>query len=271
MRFARLASGLLVVLGSIAHAAEGDDLVVTGSGVNVRAEPRSGAPILLQVHQPERAVELVREGDWVRVQLPDHDTVGWIHGSLLAAAEGAAPPRLGGDRAAAPPAAAAPAETTPSAGAGGTGPAAEAPSAASAASGAADGVAPRAPVATPATPASAGGDQAAAQSAHRGDPQVTAVDVSATEALARFRASVETLNSGALAAAGVNLFGDVRIAGGDVAQVTAGEAWDMVPEGGRQSYLNVLHDRWLEIVGSPPASVQIVDQGGRVLSERAGP
>jgi hypothetical protein len=45
----------------------------------------------------------------------------------------------------------------------------------------------------------------------------------------------------------------------------------MVPEGGRQSYLNILHDRWLEIVGSPPASVQIVDQSGRVLGERAGP
>ena len=45
----------------------------------------------------------------------------------------------------------------------------------------------------------------------------------------------------------------------------------VVPEGGRQSYLNILHDRWLEIVGSPPASVQIVDQSGRVLGERAGP
>jgi len=272
MRSASLAGGLVVVLGGIALAAEGDDLVVTGEGVNVRAEPQSGAPILLQVHRPEQAVEVAREGDWVRVQLPDHDTVGWIHSSLLTAADGA-PPRVDGDPAA--PSAAAPrTETTASAGAGRTASSAAVRPAESTASGTADGAAP--PAAVPAGDSTASGTAAdAAPSAPLspadGGPQIAAVDVSATEALARFRASVESLNSGALAAAGVDLFGDVRMAGEDVAQVVAAEAWDMVPEGGRQSYLNILHARWLEIVGRPPASVQIVDQSGRVLSERAGP
>ena len=283
MRFASLAGGLLVVLGGIAHAAEGDHLVVTGEGVNVRAQPQAGAPILLQVHRPEPAVEVAREGDWVRVQLPERDTVGWIHSSLLAAAEGALPPRVDGERAAAAP----PAETAASGGAGAAGPAAVQPTEPTASGGAdgaagpaavqpaepttrgaADGSAPPAASRPAETAAEAGADGAAAAPAQPGGPQVAAV---AGDPLARFRESVESLNSGALAAAGVNLFGEVRMAGEDVAQVVAAEAWDMVPEGGRQSYLSILHDRWLEIVGSPPASVQIVDQSGRVLSERAGP
>ena len=37
MQLASLAGGLLVVLGGVAQAAEGDDLVGTGNGVNVRA------------------------------------------------------------------------------------------------------------------------------------------------------------------------------------------------------------------------------------------
>jgi len=230
MRLASLAGGLLVALGGIAHAAEGDDLVVTGEGVNVRAGPQSGAPVLLQVHRPEAAVEVAREGDWVRVQLPDHDIVGWIHGSLLAA-EGAPPPGVDGDRAVAPPAA----------------------------------------VQTAGTAASGGADGAAVEPAQPGGPQVAAVGAPTTDALARFRASVDSLNNRALAAAGVSLFADVRMAGEDIAQVIATEAWNTVPEGGRQSYLNVLHDRWLDTVGSPLASLQVVDQSGRVLSERAAP
>jgi hypothetical protein len=263
MQLPSLAGGLLLVVGGIAHAAEGDSLVVTGEGVNVRAQPRSGAPILLQVHRPEPALEVAREGEWVRVQLPDRDTVGWIHGSLLAAADGAPVPATEGSRAAALPAVEG-AEPPASGGAAGTAPPAAVQS------GAAD-AAPPAPVRPPEATTSAGDDDAATAPAQPGSPQVAAVGPPASDALARFRESVESLNSGALAAAGVNLFGEVRIAGEDVAQVVAAEAWDMVPEGGRQSYLNILHDRWLEIVGSPPASVQIVDQSGRVLGERAGP
>ena len=250
MRLASLAGGLLVALGGIAHAAEGDDLVVTGDGVNVRAQPQSGAPVLLQVHRPEPAVEVAREGEWVRVRLPAHDTVGWIHGSLLAAAEGA-PPGADGDPTAAPPAAVQAAET--------------------AASGAANATAPPAPDRPAETTASGGVDGAAVEPAQPGGPQVAAVGAPTTDALARFRASVDSLNNRALAAAGVSLFADVRMAGEDIAQVIATEAWDTVPEGGRQSYLNVLHDRWLDTVGSPLASLQVVDQSGRVLSERAAP
>ena len=229
MRFATLASGLLVLLGGIAQAAEGDGLVVTGEGVNVRAGPQSGAQVLLQVHRAEPAVEVAREGDWVRVRLPGRDTVGWIHGSLLAAAEGA-PLRPSDSAAQAAPATGEQPATAPG--------------------GAADGAA--------AGTAQDGGAQLAAGSAVAG-------------ALERFRASVDHLNTRALAAAGVDLFTDVRLAGEGVAQITATDAWGVVPESGRQSYLNALYDRWLATGGSPLARLQIVDESGRVLSERSGP
>ena len=247
MRFASLAGGLLLVLGGIAQAAEGDDLVVTGEGVNVRARPQTGAPVLLQVNRREAAVEVAREGEWVRVQLPDHDTVGWIHGSLLAVAHGAPSPGADTGRAAAPPAA-------------------TQPNASSATPPTASNAAPLAPIGPAEVTANAGAGGAAAEPA---GPEVATVP--ATDALARFRASVDSLNNGARAAAGVDLFADVRMAGEDVAQVIAAEAWNVVPEGGRQSYLNILHGRWLDIVGNPLARLQIVDQSGPVLSERAGP
>ena len=69
--------------------------------MNVRAGPESGARILLQVNRDEPAVELGREGDWVRVRLPDRDTAGWIHGSLLTTV---GQPAAAGAPAASPPA-----------------------------------------------------------------------------------------------------------------------------------------------------------------------
>ena len=42
-------------------------------GVNVRAGPESGAQVLRQVNRDEPALELDRQGDWVRVRLPDRD------------------------------------------------------------------------------------------------------------------------------------------------------------------------------------------------------
>jgi hypothetical protein len=205
MRIASLASGLLVLLGGLAQAAEGDGLVVTGEGVNVREGPQSGATVMLQVHRHEPAVELAREGEWVRVRLPDQDTEGWIHGSLLAPADGAAP-------------------------------------------------------ATGAEPAGIGASTAP-----------TGAQTVAAASLERFRESVDYLNTRALAAAGVDLFTEVRMAGAGVAQITATDAWGVVPEGGRQSYLNALYDRWLATVGSPLDRLQIVDESGQVLSERSGP
>ncbi len=92
MRFASLAGSLMVLFSSAALAAEGDHLVVTGNGVNVRARPEAGAPVLLQVHRDVPAVEMAREGAWVEVRLPSQDTSGWIHSSLLNPVNGAGPP-----------------------------------------------------------------------------------------------------------------------------------------------------------------------------------
>jgi hypothetical protein len=93
MRFASLAAGLMVVLSGAALAATGDRLVVIGDGVNVRARPATGAPILLQVYRNEPAIELERKGEWVEVRLPNRDVAkGWIHESLLSGGNGAGQP-----------------------------------------------------------------------------------------------------------------------------------------------------------------------------------
>jgi pyruvate/2-oxoglutarate dehydrogenase complex dihydrolipoamide acyltransferase (E2) component len=109
MRFATLAGSLLVVLSTAALGAQGDHLVVTGNGVNVRAEPKAGAPVLLQVYRDDLAVEVGREGDWVEVRLPERDARGWIHGSLLSVADGASEPKAAAATEPAAPAAAPPA------------------------------------------------------------------------------------------------------------------------------------------------------------------
>ena len=88
MRVASIAGSLVIVLSSAALAANGDHLLVTGNGVNVRARPEAGAPILLQVQRGAAAVEVERRGDWVEVRLPERDVDGWIHSSLLSTAEG---------------------------------------------------------------------------------------------------------------------------------------------------------------------------------------
>jgi Bacterial SH3 domain len=230
MRFATLAGSLLVLLGGAALAAQGDPLVVTGDVVNVRAGPESNAPILRQVDRDAEAVELARQGNWVQVRLPDRDTVGWIHGSLLAtvvsrpAVEVAAPAPL----------------------------AAPQPQA------------PAAPVAG-AQPSGAAGQAEPDQMAAIGDPATAT-------ALAQFRATVSELNDRALAAAGVDLFTGVRVLGDGVVQVTATDAWTVVPEGGQQSYMNALLGYWLAAAGSErPLRLQIVDHTGQVLGEQSGP
>jgi Bacterial SH3 domain len=226
MRFASLAGSLMVLLSSAALAAEGDQLVVTGNGVNVRAGPRAGAPVLLQVNRNDPAVELGREGEWVEVRLPARDTKGWIHGSLLsvrqpasAAAASQAPPAPAAEPAPAPPATAA------------------------------------APAPSPAGPTGS---------------QLAAVDSS--DALARFRDSVAYLNNRAVAAAGVDLFTGVKPAGDGVVQVTATDAWTSVPEGGKESFMRTLFDRWLAAAGGTQAlRVEVVDRTGEVLREKSGP
>jgi pyruvate/2-oxoglutarate dehydrogenase complex dihydrolipoamide acyltransferase (E2) component len=115
MRFASLAGSLLVVLSTAALGAQGDHLVVTGNGVNVRAEPQAGAPVLLQVYRDDLAVEVGREGDWVEVRLPERSARGWIHGSLLSVVDGAGEPEAAAATDPAPPAAAPPAAAPPAA------------------------------------------------------------------------------------------------------------------------------------------------------------
>ena len=92
MRLARWLGGLGAVLASTALAAQGDALLVTGSSVNVRAGPSTEAGILTRVGVDEPAIERRRQGEWVEVELPDQDLLGWIHGSLLTAAPAQATP-----------------------------------------------------------------------------------------------------------------------------------------------------------------------------------
>jgi hypothetical protein len=231
MRFASLLGGLMMLLEGVALGAEGDTLTVSGDGVNVRARPETGAPILRQVNHGELAIELLRQGEWVQVRLPDRDTTGWIHGSLVTTE--------GGQPAAAVPTPAAPSRPAPA-------------------------------TATPAVRAQPGSGGGLAQP---GGPKTAAVgDARTIDAVARFRESVTELNDRAVAAAGVDLFTDVAAVGDGAVQVTATDAWNVVPEGGKQSFMNTLFGRWLEAVGSgQPLRVEVVDKAGQVLREQSGP
>ncbi len=88
----------------------------------------------------------------------------------------------------------------------------------------------------------------------------------------RFRDSVQYLNERALAAAGIDLFTDVRSAGADTVQVLATDTWSMVPEGGQESYMNTLFSSWAAAVGgNQTLTLQIVDPNGQIVMERSGP
>jgi hypothetical protein len=120
----------------------------------------------------------------------------------------------------------------------------------------------KAPSAAPAAPPSAPDRPAA--------PQVAAADNG--DALARFRDTVTYLNNRAVAAAGIDLFTGVKQAGDRAVQVTATDAWKSVPEGGQDSFMRTLFNRWLAATGSTqPVRVQVVDQAGHVLKEKSGP
>jgi hypothetical protein len=215
MRFASLAAGLMITF-SAALGAAGDHLIVTGNGVNVRVRPEAGAPVLLQVNRDAPALELDHRGDWVEVRLPDRNATGWIHQSLLSAANGASQP------------------------------------------------AARSAASLPAAPVTG------STSSQPARPELAAAD--GGEALAHFRDSVTYLNNRAVAAAGVNLFTGVKETGDGAVQVTATDAWKSVPEGGQDSFMRTLFDRWSAAAGSAQAlRVQVVDQAGHVLKETSGP
>jgi hypothetical protein len=280
-----LALGALLATGSpagkAALAAAGDTLVVTGDAVNVRFGPSTNTRIRQRVSRDQQVMELQREGDWVRVEIVDGDgREGWIHGSLLA-------PRGGESLATASPA--------PAAAAGGSQPI-ERPGATIAA-------APAKPPPAPADGQDARPETTVGVATAPGEVAVIAPDAASDETLpavgqptapaagapatiepaaappddaaaelARFRESVEYLNSRALSVAGVDLFTEVELAGNGVVQVAATEAWSSIPPGGQQSYANTLLDRWAAARGyGGPVSVQIVDPSGQILLESTRP
>ena len=93
-----------------------------------------------------------------------------------------------------------------------------------------------------------------------------------SEALTRFRSSVNMLNERALAAAGVELFAGVESSGNGTVRVLVTDAWNMVPEAGQRSYTNALFGRWRAAAGGlGTVRVQVVDPGGTVVSEKSEP
>ena len=263
------------------RAASGDTLVVTGDGVNVRYGPSTSARVKMRVYHDQQVIELQREGDWVHGEIVGSGGQdGWIHGSLLAApgAEQLAPPPAAPRTADAGPTATPPATSRaaaqpspkPALPAVQIPPPADlAPAPGDVVAVVSDGARPSATVAARSQPATA----------TTRAPKPAAIEPAAPPAagdehaeLARFRQSVEYLNSRALAVAGVDLFGDVKEAGGGVVQVAATDAWSTLPPAGQQSYANTLLDRWAAARGAGgPASVQIVAPDGKVLLERTRP
>jgi hypothetical protein len=232
MQLARWVGGLGAVLAGTALAAQGDALLVTGSNVNVRAGPSTDAGILARVDVDEPAVERRRQGEWIEVELPQQNVLGWIHGSLLTIA----PDQAGlvseaGQR------------LPPDGSGGGV-----------AALGAAD---------------APGRDAAATQVVAT---VTAAAEESADTPLGRFRRDVQYFNDRALAAAGVDLFTGVAPLGEGAVQVVTTEAWATMSEPGQQSYLNALFRRWQAAAGADQAlRLEIVDLNGALMMEKSGP
>jgi uncharacterized protein YgiM (DUF1202 family) len=91
MNRAAVVGSCMALLARSALAAPGDDLVVAADAVNVRAGPGKEYRVRLQVDRNRPAIELAREGEWVRVELTGSDVQGWIHQSLLEVSSRAQP------------------------------------------------------------------------------------------------------------------------------------------------------------------------------------
>jgi hypothetical protein len=251
MAFA-LACSLL--LSGPALGAAGDVLTVIGDRVNVRSGPGTDRDVTMQVSRNQRLIEIERAGDWVHAEISGTGADGWIHGSLAAPpnAEPLVPPaaRQGlSDQATTPPSTeAGPAVT-------GESPLLQPLEDATDAA-AAEPEAPAGAAAGPGTEAIAPG---------------AAADIAAVD-LQRFRDSVAYLNSRSKVIAGVDLFTEVEPLGGGAVQVGATDAWANVPPAGQRSYANALLERWAAATGrADQLTVQIVDQGGQVLTEASKP
>jgi hypothetical protein len=255
-----LAIGASLLLAGSALAGQGDPLTIARDGVNLRAGPTTSSDVVNQIGTGDKAIELARKGEWYFVELPALQEHGWIHNSLVG--EGNAPP----------------------AGAAAPSPAPEPPATTAEASPEPDQAEPGLPEVEPqaAAPAPAGLDtgpvaEIPAEPPAASDPAAPAVDATALPpgdeppAVKTFRDTVMEFNQRAQSVAGIDLFTDVRSAGGGAVQVLATETWADVPEAGRSSYLNVLYDRWQALAGGlGPVSLQIVDSAGQVLMERSG-
>jgi hypothetical protein len=263
MRFVSLASSAVFLLSLAALAASDEALRVAGNGVNVRAKPSMQASVLAQARRGEPALELSRAGEWIRVRLPERNTVGWIHASLLETPAGLpAPP-------------AAPASTAASEPATSAAPVSPAPSAAgSAPVGTTTRVRVGEAVELPApgdltTPQLAGSESAGATSSKPALPQVAVVSgANDAAAIGQLKENVDYINASAMGAAGVTLFTGIRSLGDGVVQVTATDTWSTVPEAGKQSYMNSLFATWSAAAGGGPTlRVEVVDPTGQVLRQ----
>jgi len=75
----------MLICPSLIQANPGDELEIISPLVNLRAQPDTGAEILLKLGQGRRVVEVRHQGEWVEVYV-DRDDIGtgWIHETLLA-------------------------------------------------------------------------------------------------------------------------------------------------------------------------------------------
>ena len=264
MRFVSLAAGAVFLLSLAALAASDEALRVAGDGVNVRAKPSIDATVLVQARRGEPALELSRAGEWIRVRLPGHDTVGWIHASLLETPAGlpATPAaHVPGAVHDTQPARRPPVSPAPST-------AASEPVGTTARVRVGEAVELPAPVDLTA-PQPGGSESAGAAPPKPALPQVAVVSgANDAAAIGLLKENVDYINASAMGAAGVTLFTGIRSLGDGVVQVTATDTWSTVPEAGKQSYMNSLFATWSAAAGGGPAlRVEVVDPTGQVLRQ----
>jgi len=257
--------GSLVNLSGMALAAEGDIWAVNRTNINVRSGPSTTTDVLATVNPGDKIVEIAAKGEWFYAEFPDHNMRGWIFGPLLVKSDST---ETVGTATAAPSAA-------PANGVEVTAQEVPTPSA--------KVVVPVTPAAVPTaapaqevqTNATAASSLPSATQKAAPEPAAAATAVVATgsepAAVKTFRETVAELNERAVSVAGINLFNDVRSAGGGAVQVLATETWASVPEAGQSSYMNALFDRWQSMAGGlGPLSLQIIDPNGQVMMERSG-
>ena len=80
----------LVMLFCVSNsfAETGDELVITGSIVNLRTAPSNTSNVAIKLLKDKKVSELQRNGEWVEIETGREDVkTGWVHASLVARAE----------------------------------------------------------------------------------------------------------------------------------------------------------------------------------------